>query len=72
MTNTVPGPDIAYGDSTWTFISWSLLSHGKTNDFVMSCNMFCWDTEDTEEAGSDFAEKLTFAAYFELRISDPG
>ena len=39
---------------------------------LSSCNMFCWDTEDTEEAGSDFAEKLTFAAYFELRISDPG
>jgi len=34
--------------------------------------MFCWDAEDTEEAGSDFAEELTFVVYFELRLSDYG
>ena len=35
MTDIVPRPDSAYADSTWTFIRWSLLSNGKTNDFVI-------------------------------------
>lgn len=35
-------------------------------------SMCCQGAEDAEEAGSDFAEELTWAVCFELRLGDYG